>query len=185
MSSQVYTAVISHCIFLIFCSSSTEGKWGFGITEKMNKWLNPDATTADLGEGMQAYYDEKRKVWVFPGEDPDEVAKPIGPPPTIPAALSEKEEESPKAESSTPQDPLAAMMAPPQRAQSFRRSSSAMSSMENAAGVASRYPGMVPPAGANRGPSLLSAGGPPPPQFTVFKPAPVAKDKDDKASKEQ
>jgi len=28
----------------------------------MNKWLNPDATTADLGEGMQAYYDEKRKV---------------------------------------------------------------------------------------------------------------------------
>lgn len=89
---------------------------GFGIREKMNKLLIPDATTADLGEGMQAYYDEKLKVWVFPGKDPDEVPTPIGRPPTT--ALTEKEE-SPKAESSTPQDPLAAMMAPPQCAQSL------------------------------------------------------------------
>jgi len=29
----------------------------------MTKWLNPDATqVTDLGEGMQAYYDEKHKV---------------------------------------------------------------------------------------------------------------------------
>jgi hypothetical protein len=27
----------------------------------MTKWLNPDATTADLGVGMQAYYDEDKK----------------------------------------------------------------------------------------------------------------------------
>lgn len=114
---------------------------------------------------MQAYFDEKRKVWVFPGEDPDEVAKPVGPPP-IPVAAPEKE--SPKAEAaSTPADPLAAMMAPPPpRASLLRRSSSTMSTMENA-GVHSfpRIPGMLPP-GANAGPSP----GGPPPQFTVFTP---------------
>jgi hypothetical protein len=136
----------------------------------MNKWLNPDATTADLGEGMQAYYDEKRKVWVFPGEDPDEVAKPIGPPPTAPATT--EKEETP---STAPKDPLAAMMAPPQRAPSFRRSSSALSTMENAGiSAASRYPGMVVP-GVSHGPSSAGAfsAGTPPPQFTVFKPAPA------------
>jgi hypothetical protein len=143
-------------------------KWGLGIKDKMTKWLNPDATTADLGEGMQAYYDEKRKVWVFPGEDPDEKAKPIGPPPTVIA--SERTEESPKA----PKDPLAAMMAPPQRASSFRRTSSLLSQTERGS-LASRYPGMLPPGAAKPPGSLssLSAGGPPP-QFTVFKPAPVA-----------
>ena len=148
-----------------------EGKWGFGFTEKMNKWLNPDATTADLGEGMQAYYDEQRKVWVFPGEDPDEIAKPIGPPPTVSATKLEQKE-SP----TSPKDPLSAMMAPPQRAPSFRRSFSALSTMGNAGvSAASRYPGMMPPgAGPRPGPSL-SAGGPPP-QFTVFKPTPAAKE---------
>jgi hypothetical protein len=137
----------------------------------MTKWLNPDATTADLGEGMKAYYDEKRKVWVFPGEDPDEKAKPIGPPPTVPTA-SEKTEESPKAH----KDPLAAMMAPPQRASSFHRSSSLLSQSERGS-LASRYPGMPPP-GAVKPPGSMSspsAGGPPP-QFTVFKPVPVAEE---------
>ena len=76
----------------------------------MTKWLNPDATQADLGEGMQAYYDEKRKVWVFPGEDPDEVAKPIGPPPITPMAATPTPAPLPAAI-----DPLAAMMAPPKR----------------------------------------------------------------------
>lgn len=144
----------------------------------MNKWLNPDATTADLGEGMQAYYDEKRKVWVFPGEDPDEVAKPIGPPPTM-SAKSLEEKEEPQAP--TPQDPLAAMMAPPKRASSFRRSSSALSTMENAGTAAvSRYPGMLPGSGhLPGGPSPLAAGGPPP-QFTVFKPAPAPAKQEEK-----
>jgi hypothetical protein len=149
-------------------SSDKKGKWGFGITEKMNKWLNPDATTADLGEGMQAYYDEKRKVWVFPGDDPDDVAKPIGPPPTIPAKAPEETKEEPP---DAPQDPLAAMMAPPKRAPSFRRSSSALSTMENAGLAASRYPpGM--PGTSTGGPPMAAAAGPPP-QFTVFKPAPA------------
>ena len=146
-------------------------KWGLGIKDKMTKWLNPDATTADLGEGMKAYYDEKRKVWVFPGEDPDEKAKPIGPPPTVMTA-SEKPEESPKVS----KDPLAAMMAPPQRASSFRRSSSILSQTERGS-PASRYPGMLPPGAVKPPGSMpsLSAGGPPP-QFAVFKPAPIAKE---------
>lgn len=60
---------------------------------------------------MQAYYDEKLKVWVFPGEDPAEVAKPVGPPPTAPA---KKPADPPPEESEKkPKDPLAAMMAPP------------------------------------------------------------------------
>jgi hypothetical protein len=138
----------------------------------MTKWLNPDATTADLGEGMQAYYDEKLKIWVFPGEDPEEKAKPIGPPPTAPIA-TEKIEESTKASN----DPLAAMMAPPQRATSFRRASSILSQTEKGGPLASRYPSMMPP-GVAKSPgsvSSLAAAGPPP-QFTVFKPAPVAKE---------
>lgn len=70
---------------------------------------------------MQAYYDEKLKRWIFPGDDPAEVAKPLAPPPIM----------SPKAEcapaiSSTPSasnDPLAALMAPPSRAMSSKKSS--------------------------------------------------------------
>jgi len=55
--------------------------------------------------------------------------------------------------------------------------------MENAGvSAASRYPGMLTP-GASRGPSsagpALSAGGPPP-QFTVFKPAPVPAKEEEK-----
>jgi hypothetical protein len=121
---------------------------------------------------MQAYYDDKRKVWVFPGEDPEEKAKPIGPPPTAPTA-TEKTEESPK----TPEDPLAAMMAPPQRATSFRRASSMLSQIEKGGSLASRYPNMGPP-GVAKSPgsvSSLSAAGPPP-QFTVFTVKPVAKE---------
>ena len=117
----------------------------------MTKWLNPDATTADLGEGMQAYYDEKRKVWVFPGEDPEEKAKPIGPPPTATTA-AESTEESPKA----PMDPLAAMMAPPQRAPSFRRTSSILSQNERGGSLASRYPSMMPP-GVAKSPGSVSS----------------------------
>jgi hypothetical protein len=44
----------------------------------------------DLGEGMQAYFDEKNKVWVFPGEDPAEKARPIGLPPTVTTTHSGK-----------------------------------------------------------------------------------------------
>ena len=62
---------------------------------------------------MDAYYDEKLKVWVFPGEDPLEKAKPIGPPPlatnqNISCGVTTDKRD-------TNIDPLAAMMAPPKR----------------------------------------------------------------------
>ena len=81
-----------------------------GIKNRLTRWLNPEATQADLGEGMQAYYDEDRKVWVFPGEDPDEVARPIGPPPT-----TQQQTSSPAPAPAPANDPLANLMAPPQR----------------------------------------------------------------------
>ncbi len=131
------------------------GSWTLGIKAKVTKWLNPDAKIADPGEEMQAYYDEKRKVWVFPGEDPDEKVKPIPPPPTTPLgpdATATNQPETPRSN-----DPLAAMMAPPKRTPaSLPR------------GVGAR----APSAAASRHP-LTSPGGGPPPQFAVFQPKPA------------
>ena len=95
---------------------SEKSLFNLGLKDKVTKWLNPDATTADLGEKMEAYYDEKLKVWVFPGEDPIEKAKPIGPPPLSMKATSnnDKNEATSDAKAATI-DPLAAMMAPPKR----------------------------------------------------------------------
>jgi hypothetical protein len=117
----------------------------------LTKFLNPDATEADLGEKMQAYYDKEKKVWVFPGEDPAELAKPIGPPPITPMATSSVPEQSrPPAN-----DPLAAMMAPPQRKPRGRVTKASPSSM----------PIILPgtPMGSN------------PPKFSVFMATPLQK----------
>lgn len=63
---------------------------------------------------MQAYYDKKLKRWIFPGDDPAEVAKPLAPPPIAPKKTSEAPATplvgAPAAASN---DPLAALMAPP------------------------------------------------------------------------
>jgi hypothetical protein len=75
--------------------------------------MNPDATEADVGGKMEAYYDEKVKRWIFPGDDPQEVAKPLAPPPTTPAVKGNKEAMSTPTAASN--DPLAMMMAPPTR----------------------------------------------------------------------
>ena len=140
-------------------TSAQKRAWGMGgFRDRMTKWLNPDATTADMGDGMQAYYDEDKKVWVFPGEDPAEVAKPVGPPPTM---TTPKKEESKK---DVPFDPLAAMMAPPPRS---------ISSVRRQPGTASRpvgFPGMMMPPGAVTPgtPGTPAAGRPP--KFMVFTP---------------
>lgn len=91
--------------------------FSLGLKDKVTKWLNPDATTADLGDKMEAYYDEKLKVWVFPGEDPAEKAKPIGPPPLSVQATTKNEvkEVNTANTDNSSIDPLAAMMAPPRR----------------------------------------------------------------------
>jgi hypothetical protein len=128
----------------------------------MTKWLNPDATTADLGEGMQAYYDEKRKVWVFPGDNPDEVAKPVGPPPIPTKTPQKEEEEDRKEEPSGPKNPLDLMMAPPPRS---------VTSMRRPGGTNPRpafNPSMMMPPGSGIPVSPPAAGGPP--KFMVFTP---------------
>jgi hypothetical protein len=76
------------------------------------------ATVADVGEEMQAYYDEKLKRWIFPGDDPTEVAKPLAPPPIIPTSSADSTATliptTPAPSSSgNNDDPLAALMAPP------------------------------------------------------------------------
>jgi hypothetical protein len=132
-----------------------KGFFSFGIKESVTKWLNPEATQADLGERMQAYYDDDKKVWVFPGEDPAEVARPIGPPPTTPMASSSIP--APSAASST--DPLAAMMAPPQRNPSASRARS--SGMRPSP---STMPMMLPPGMMPGTPNAAA------PKFAVFAP---------------
>ena len=136
-----------------------------GIRDWMVKRLNPDAHQVTLSEPEEkAYYDEKRKVWVFPGDNPDELVKPIGPPPT---ALSMKPDAStqPAAAAATvpSNDPLAAMMAPPSRAPSTLRRPGAVG------GAPRAYPpGGLPPRSLPGMPS--AAVGSAPPQFAVFQP---------------
>ena len=133
----------------------------------MTKWLNPEATTADLGEGMQAYYDEDKKVWVFPGEDPTEKVKPLPPPPT---PMDVKSNEEVKLEPDMATDPLAAMMAPPKRnPATYGRSLAGLSTPR------SLYPGMNAPLnGPDRmgfdAPKTVAPEGVAPPQFMVFTP---------------
>lgn len=71
--------------------------------------MNDDACFDDL---LAAFYDEKRKVWVFPGDDPDEKVQPVvGPPPTG-SSMSQAAE---RLSQNQPDDPLAAIMGPPKR----------------------------------------------------------------------
>jgi len=85
---------------------------GWSISKWMRKKMNPDAFEADTGLAMEAYYDDKLKRWIFPGEDPAEVSKPLAPPPTTPMMKEVKEN---RASKSTPDDPLVSLMAPPTR----------------------------------------------------------------------
>jgi hypothetical protein len=145
-----------------------KGFFSFSIKEQMTKWLNPDAVVADTGESMQAYYDDKRKIWVFPGEDPEEKSKPLGPPPISQMTpMQSNAQESTGAASSkvTQHDPLAAMMAPPPRVPS---------SMNR-----HRHPNEPSPFSPS---TITSIPGPStplraPPQFSVFQPSPNVSDR--------
>lgn len=129
---------------------ASEGKKS-GWRSWINKKLNPDATTADVGDEMQAYYDEKLKRWIFPGDDPAEVAKPLPPPPKTPM-----QQEAPKEETKTADlDPLAALMAPPPVTRSVKKGP-AMTPGSMAAGP----PGMTGMATGSHLPPPIQ-GGPP------------------------
>ena len=133
--------------------------------------MNPDATTADIGESMQAYFDEDKKVWVFPGEDPAEVAKPA-PPPPISMNTEKKEEEKPKPDMA--KDPLAAMMAPPQRTPATLARTVRVGGKGVPPTPRSLYPGMpgMPTTPGMTQPGASGAAAPPTPQFVVFQPKP-------------
>lgn len=124
--------------------------FNFGIKEYVIKKLNPEATTADLGGNMEAYYDEDKKVWVFPGEDPAEKVKPIPPPPKALGVPSSAPAPTPASN-----DPLAAMMAPPSRAPSARKTPS------NTGKPPAFPPGMAPRSAPSK-PVNFSAFAPPP-----------------------
>jgi hypothetical protein len=99
---------------------------------------------------MQAYFDKDLNIWVFPGEDPQEKAKPIGPPPTLPATPVNPSKSDAVPSGRPVTDPLAAMMAPPP----------------------SRIPSSLGRPG-RPGSGQVSASpkyGSPPPQFAVFQP---------------
>jgi Sec23-binding domain of Sec16 len=154
-----------------------------GIKSWIIKKFNPDATECELPEEEEkAYYDNERKRWIFPGDDPDEVAKPIAPPPIMSAAP----EAAPKPANDAPLDPLAAMMAPPgSRIPSAKKKKPGMTGPGGRGGPIGFPPGMMPPTGPTASmtsPSPAagaSAGGPPPPQFAVFTPKPSAPDKEE------
>ena len=143
----------------------------FGIRGRMIKWLNPDAYDVKLEEPEEkAYFDKDRGVWVFPGDDPDELVKPIAPPPIIPAKKDD-DDGGPGGLPPTPAggggnkppeplDPLAAMMAPPSRSVSALRRPGAAGSTPSRG-----YPG-IPGLPGRSTASPMAA----PPQFAVFQP---------------
>lgn len=120
---------------------------------------------------MQAYYDETLKCWIFPGDDPAEVAKPLAPPPIVPKTPVAPTPSAPAACN----DPLAALMAPPP--------TRGLSTMKKGTSAATRYADPMSSTGKKVRASSASAGGkaiPPtspmmatPPTFAVFQPQPT------------
>eukprot|EP00804_Cyclotella_cryptica_P019129 CCRYP_020877-RB/>CCRYP_020877-RB protein AED:0.03 eAED:0.03 QI:259/1/1/1/0.8/0.66/6/654/2801 len=154
------------------------GGW---LSKLLGRDKESKAKVADVGEEMQAYYDEKLKRWIFPGDDPAEVAKPLAPPPI----MSPKSESSPVT-SSTPaasNDPLAALMAPPSRVASSKRggplSSKAryadpLASMGNV--TSSSLMATLPPVSSKTvptSPMRMEVSAAAPPKFAVFQPKPT------------
>lgn len=127
--------------------------------------MNPDATQADLGEGMQAYYDKEKKVWVFPGEDPAEVAAPLPPPPKTPSEAAPAPKE-PQTNNNESVSPLAAMMAPPKRNPSAARARAGVRPSPSSM-PAMFSEGMMPPT-----PNRIGSGASAAPKIAVFQPKP-------------
>lgn len=122
---------------------------------------------------MQAYYDEKLKRWIFPGDDPAEVAKPLAPPPIIPKN-ADAVPATPAPSAAGSNDPLAALMAPPP--------SRGVSSMKKGTpAVASRYSDPLASMGrVDQNSSNMNERVPPSspmitiPTFAVFQPRPTS-----------
>lgn len=167
--------------FYSFIYQIGSGGW---LSKLLGRDSESKAKVADVGEDMQAYYDEKLKRWIFPGDDPAEVAKPLAPPPI----MTPKTTDDAPAVSNAPaasSDPLAALMAPPSRAVSSkkglppsRRYADPLASMGN---VSSTPMTGLPPISSKNVPEspmrtdASSAAAAAPPKFAVFQPKPEAK----------
>uniref|UniRef100_A0AAV1T810 Protein transport protein sec16 n=1 Tax=Peronospora matthiolae TaxID=2874970 RepID=A0AAV1T810_9STRA len=162
-------------------SNSGKGSgWLSGLSSFIATKINPEAKVAKLGEQMEAYFDENAKRWVFPGETATEEASipsapPTGPllgsapgssaagmPPTGTASAPGSISSGP-----TPDDPLAALMAPPPSRVLMKKDPLAAM--------------MAPPArpgiyGMHRSASMTQRK-PARPQFAVFKPTAATPDK--------
>ena len=133
-----------------------------------DKWIkkfNPDATVVNLAPDEQKpVYDEKLKRWIFPGDDPVEMAKPPPPPPKIPLNFNTSSDEHIGNSNNSTSDPLASLMSPPTR----------YGALPSRPSARSRYPDALSSLGAvapsQKAPA--SAISPPlvPPKFTVFQP---------------
>jgi hypothetical protein len=154
-----------------------------GIKSWFIKKFNPDATECTLPENEEkAYYDEDRKRWIFPGDDPDEVAAPLAPPPIVPKAALEA---TPEPANNAPLDPLAAMMAPPSSRIPSKKSPAVSGGPPGVPFAGRLPPGMMQPVGSRPGLVTPAQGGgmktmPTPPQFAVFTPKSSTSDKDGK-----
>lgn len=135
-----------------------------GMKSYLIKKFNPDATECAMPDNEeQAYYDENLKRWIFPGDDPAEVAKPLAPPPTLGSIPMEKVNPD-VTKDDGPIDPIAAMMAPPPgiRGLSAKKRSGGMGGLYPPGMIGSGPPGMMSPPAA------------PPAQFAVFTSKPAA-----------
>lgn len=113
---------------------------------------------------MEAYYDKELKRWIFPGDDPAEVAKPLAPPPITPVT---KENNAPvSTPKPTSNDPLAAMMAPPSRSRPTPVGPPKIPRSHNLSHSSSTKASM-PPTDA-------------PPQFVIFQPKTTGKGEEKK-----
>ena len=136
--------------------------------------LHPNATEADVGDAMQAYYCKEQKRWIFPNEDADDAnaaLRNLGPPPTKTSSMNKKNADtssSPTDISSTPVpsssltnhplnettqgkeqvDALTALMAPPSmpRTRSTKSNNNGNKRMNNnTGGTAPKFAVFAPP----------------------------------------
>ena len=148
--------------------SAAEGEPGW-MKRTFLRFTAPNAKIANVGNKMEAYFDEDKKRWVFPGEEEEEDQGPPLAPPTTKDVQKARDASGGSQPPGTPApaaDPIASLMAPPP-ARSIRSVSSARSRYVDpfaAAGGAA-----APPAAGQAG-----AAAPPPtvPKFAVFTPKP-------------
>ena len=147
---------------------AAEGEPGW-MKRTFLRFTAPNAKIANVGNKMEAYFDEDKKRWVFPGEEEEEDQGPPLAPPTTKDVQKARDAGGAPQPPGTPApaaDPIASLMAPPP-ARSIRSVSSARSRYVDPFAAAGGT--TAPPAAGQTG-----AAAPPPtvPKFAVFTPKP-------------